>query len=99
MNYNYIKTTLCENKEKPVLKCDGKCYLAKQLKKEVQNQEPQKPTFQLDKDIWTCSNVQISFPCLNTEKVLDVESIFFYTESISINHPISLIKPPADFIA
>ncbi len=33
MNYDYIVTVLCENKEKPQLQCDGKCYLAKQLAK------------------------------------------------------------------
>ena len=31
MNYDYIKNVLCENKDKPQLNCDGKCYLAKQL--------------------------------------------------------------------
>ncbi len=33
-NYDYIKNVLCENKDKPMLNCDGKCYLAKQLAKE-----------------------------------------------------------------
>lgn len=31
MNYDYIKNVLCENKDRPQLNCDGKCYLAKQL--------------------------------------------------------------------
>lgn len=34
MNYDYIVNVLCENKDKPKLNCDGKCYLAKQLAKE-----------------------------------------------------------------
>lgn len=33
INFNYIKTELCINKNKPQLKCNGKCYLTKQLKK------------------------------------------------------------------
>ena len=33
VNYNYIATVLCENKDKPYLECNGKCYLEKQLKK------------------------------------------------------------------
>ncbi len=33
-NYDYIVNVLCENKDKPMLNCDGKCYLAKQLAKE-----------------------------------------------------------------
>lgn len=30
-NHAYIATTLCENLDKPELKCDGKCYLKKNL--------------------------------------------------------------------
>ena len=33
INYDYIVKELCENKEKPALKCNGKCHLVKQLAK------------------------------------------------------------------
>ncbi len=39
INYDYIANVLCENKEKPQLNCDGKCYLAKQLAKEMDRNE------------------------------------------------------------
>lgn len=39
VNYNYIVTVLCENKEKPQLQCNGKCYLAKQLEKSSEQDE------------------------------------------------------------
>jgi hypothetical protein len=29
----YVATVLCENRSKPSMHCNGKCYLAKQLKK------------------------------------------------------------------
>lgn len=29
VNYEYISEVLCENKEKPLIGCDGKCYLTK----------------------------------------------------------------------
>lgn len=29
VNYDYIVTSLCENRDKPQLNCDGKCYLTK----------------------------------------------------------------------
>ncbi len=32
-NYEYIAAVLCENRDKPYLECNGKCYLEKQLKK------------------------------------------------------------------
>lgn len=38
-NYEYIIEVLCENKDKPELKCNGKCYLGKQLAKESQESE------------------------------------------------------------
>lgn len=33
-NYDYIVENLCENKDKPKLNCNGKCYLAKMLAEE-----------------------------------------------------------------
>lgn len=43
-NKDFIAKVLCINKDKPKLKCEGKCYLTKQLKKEEQKekQNPEK---------------------------------------------------------
>lgn len=38
-NQEYIATTHCENKQKPALECDGKCYLKKQIKKQQESEE------------------------------------------------------------
>lgn len=35
INQEFIAQELCENKEKPELKCNGKCYLMKKLEKAV----------------------------------------------------------------
>ena len=42
MNYDYIANVLCENKDKPELKCDGKCYLSQMLaeKSKQNNKNP-----------------------------------------------------------
>lgn len=32
VNQDYIAKNLCENRDKPMLDCNGQCYLAKQLK-------------------------------------------------------------------
>ncbi|MBO0934432.1 hypothetical protein [Fibrella aquatilis] len=32
LNRDYIAKTLCENRSRPALRCNGKCYLAKRLK-------------------------------------------------------------------
>ena len=39
-NYEYISTQLCENIEKPELKCNGKCHLMKELSKASENEKP-----------------------------------------------------------
>ncbi|AWH86963.1 hypothetical protein HYN59_08640 [Flavobacterium album] len=40
INYDYIATTLCENKAKPEMHCNGKCHLAKELAKAAENEKP-----------------------------------------------------------
>lgn len=38
-NKTYVSNVLCENKAKPQMKCNGKCYLRKQLNKTENNQQ------------------------------------------------------------
>ncbi len=40
VNYHYISTVLCENKDKPKLKCNGKCQLMKGLAKASNDEKP-----------------------------------------------------------
>ncbi|MBS9463672.1 hypothetical protein KIM67_14730 [Flagellimonas sp. 389] len=39
LNYDYISNVLCENKDKPQLQCNGKCYLAVMIAKETEQNE------------------------------------------------------------
>ena len=41
INKETIAKTLCVNKSKPMLHCQGKCYLSKQLKKAEENEKKQ----------------------------------------------------------
>ncbi len=41
-NYDYIASVLCENRDRPYLECNGKCYLEKQLNKLTNNQHDHK---------------------------------------------------------
>lgn len=38
VNYNFISKNLCENKKKPELLCNGKCYLKKEIAKTATDQ-------------------------------------------------------------
>ena len=44
INKEYIANNLCENKAKPKMHCDGKCHLAKELKKEEKKEQSQSNT-------------------------------------------------------
>lgn len=51
INKDYIAKNLCENKNKPQMKCCGKCYLKKQLKKLDENDQPSKgPQVKMEKN-------------------------------------------------
>jgi len=39
-DYQYISEVLCINKEKPELKCNGKCHLMKELAKASEDEKP-----------------------------------------------------------
>lgn len=41
LNQKYIATVLCENKDKPQMHCNGKCYLAKKLKQAEEKEKRQ----------------------------------------------------------
>ena len=60
VNYDYIASKLCENIDKPILACNGKCYLEKQVVQQLDidhNQEiPQPPKVDLEKFITIKSN-------------------------------------------
>ncbi|TCC97476.1 hypothetical protein EZ437_19915 [Pedobacter psychroterrae] len=40
-NQSYIAKVLCENKDKPQLHCEGKCYLMKKLKQAQEKEQKQ----------------------------------------------------------
>jgi hypothetical protein len=46
LNYQYISTVLCENKDKPVMDCKGKCQLNKEIKKNAEEEAKKQPALQ-----------------------------------------------------
>lgn len=41
LNKNYIASELCENRDKPLMHCNGKCYLMKKLKQAEEKEKNQ----------------------------------------------------------
>jgi hypothetical protein len=66
-NKDFISSTLCENKSKPELQCNGKCYMKKQLKATDENQNKTPINIRdFQEIIFFCSPSEIAFPKQNT---------------------------------
>lgn len=93
-NYNYIATVLCENKDKPYLECNGKCYLEKQLNEVNHDNHEHKTTVpQINFDDYPVSPLdQFSYQ-LKDFKELNSEKSYFvnYTSQDFFK---SVFKPP-----
>ena len=44
LNKTYISTILCENRDKPKMECNGKCYLKKKIKQADKQEQKQERT-------------------------------------------------------
>ena len=44
LNKNYIASELCENRDKPMMHCNGKCYLMKKLKQAEEKEKAEQPS-------------------------------------------------------
>ena len=63
MNRNYIASKLCENRNRPWLHCNGKCYLMKKIKQaeEKQNSTERETQKNLIQEAYCENNTQVSF--------------------------------------
>ena len=57
INKEVITSKFCVNKNKPKLKCNGKCYLSKQLKKAADQEKVPFSPFQIQKIEWVVALV------------------------------------------
>jgi hypothetical protein len=89
----------CVNKKKPMLHCNGKCYLAKQLKKleqeEKKNQPVPKMPLKLKENVWTADSHTISI--FETVEIFPLERSvsFFYQNRELISFSAFTFHPPA----
>lgn len=93
-NYDYIANVLCENRDKPYLDCNGKCYLEKQINKTNHDNHDHKSTIpQINFDDYPVSPIEnYSF---KTKSFLDI-NLHGYFNSIKIKqgYHTSILKPP-----
>jgi hypothetical protein len=97
VNRGYIAEILCINKEKPAMKCHGRCFLEKTLDladdtasnegvPPIKNQIADFPVFLVSEN-FSLSDKHLSSPTGNSG----------YRQSISFEHHPTLFRPPALF--
>ncbi|MEO6149508.1 MAG: hypothetical protein ABIP28_05080 [Mucilaginibacter sp.] len=91
MNRNYIAAKLCVNKSRPMMHCNGKCYLAKKIKQAAEkekSEERQSLKSQFQEAFITQNNRIVFSTCLL--QVIKTR----YILSHSLQQPADIFQPP-----
>jgi hypothetical protein len=95
INYDYIVNELCENKDKPVMACNGKCYLGDQVDKQLdldkEHQSPMPPAVDFDKFISLTDNIASELPAKEEALVLRPTAVKNLKELLFAT---TLLRPP-----
>lgn len=101
VNYGYISNVLCENKDKPKLKCNGKCHLIKELAKASNDDKPinsdKKNNLTQEVELFYCNEIaEISFRQIyfhiKTSIGDNYANRYFHSVSCSVFHPPTIIS-------
>ncbi len=98
-NYEYIVKELCENKAKPEMQCNGKCYLMKEMAKTSENDNPVSSDKKASHHefevlyltaIGNYDIVGLQEP-ISSEVNADYSNLYFLEKTVSFFHPPSSI--------
>ena len=100
VNYDYIAKVLCENKDKPEMKCNGKCHLMKELAKASEGEKPNsndKKNTHLESEVLffeTIKNIEIGFVYFPNKNTINCSyaNLYSYLESHTVFHPPTFIS-------
>ena len=98
MEQAQITKEKCENKGKPMLHCNGKCYLAKQLKRieQKENQHSQKTNpYCIKVDPWQNNSIAPIYPILSASFEETSSPMFTYCFSLAESDPFPISHPPS----
>lgn len=91
LNRGYIEAKLCENRDRPQLNCNGRCYLSKKLKQAEENERKQEQEIQ--KQFFQASFLPESFFVFyNTKTSTTIETP--YKDLIVHDHNSIVFQPP-----
>jgi hypothetical protein len=92
LNRDFISKTLCVNVEKPMMHCNGKCYLTKKLKEQQkQDQSPVSRTEKFDVQPFFIPSV----PVINKVISVSAGTFFIEDENLVSSFPGSIFHPPS----
>jgi hypothetical protein len=92
LNKNYIAANLCENKDKPGMKCEGKCYLCKRLKNE-ESKDKENPERRAENKFESIS-FQWGFALTHPVPKLITLRYLSFQESVYNSFALSFFHPP-----
>ncbi|MFD2942397.1 hypothetical protein [Flavobacterium notoginsengisoli] len=95
VNYHYIATELCENKNAPELHCNGKCHLKKELAKNYKNDTPasnEKKSETAETFVLFIVKIPAFFFEENTVSTYIVDT--FYSNLYSHLEAVNILRPP-----
>jgi hypothetical protein len=95
LNKSYIANNLCENRDKPWLHCNGKCYFMKKIRQAEENEKKQNAKDNLSR--LEISFFQEPFTLSFLQPVISDEAQKFfpnYTYQYRSHHIDSIFRPP-----
>lgn len=95
LNQEFITRTLCENREQPLAMCYGKCYLAKILKQQKEQEDKETaqrlqnlPLFQL------FAQTETPFTFICKDVLIPQKACFHYQLVLYTSPEFRLLRPP-----
>jgi hypothetical protein len=93
-NKDYIAKNLCENRDKPMMHCNGKCCLKKKLAKEAGNQAPSPRNQKSEQAVnLFCSDTKFEIQSFNTANVPN--RYFSHNDLRTFSFHSSVFHPPS----
>lgn len=93
-NQGYIAKYLCENRDKPQLKCCGKCHLSKKLKQE-DNKDEGNPERKLENKAEVFEPAQPAVADTRDFEIISIFHIGYYNANCPAGNVTALFRPPS----
>lgn len=95
LNREYIAKVLCENRKRPELHCDGKCYLAKKLKQQQEKQDKETSEKVHNMPVIQLFTPQPYYYHFESEAIAFREPVRFFHQLLIYTAPVGkLLRPP-----